>query len=158
MGSRFKRCIISPQRRQRHLAAFTLVELLVVITIIAILMLLLLPAIQAAREAARRTLCTNNMHQIGIAVFNFESTLNTFPSGSTHDMGAGWAASILPFIEGQSIHERLDLNGDFYTVAQNRYPIYNVGVLADYAEPTYICPSSSLPSLIIPDDIRSAQG
>src|SRR5690349_16023306 len=66
---------------KRPLDAFTLVELLVVIAIIGILVALLLPAIQAAREAARRSQCTNNIHNVALAVLNYESTRKTFPNG-----------------------------------------------------------------------------
>ena len=66
-------------RRGRRTAAFTLVELLVVIAIIAILVALLLPAINAARESARRTQCANNAHQLGLAVLNYESANRRLP-------------------------------------------------------------------------------
>ncbi len=85
---------------------FTLVELLVVISIIGILIALLLPAVEAAREAARRTACGNNLRQLGLAMTNFQSGFNVFPPSRTWDMVVGdssgsWSAQsrILPFLE-----------------------------------------------------------
>jgi prepilin-type N-terminal cleavage/methylation domain-containing protein/prepilin-type processing-associated H-X9-DG protein len=79
--------------------AFTLVELLVVIAIIGILVALLLPAIQAAREAARRSQCQNNLKQIGLAMNNYESAHKCVPPGCFLGEGSAWSAFILPFLE-----------------------------------------------------------
>jgi prepilin-type N-terminal cleavage/methylation domain-containing protein len=96
--------------------AFTLVELLVVIAIIGILVALLLPAIQAAREAARRTECGNKLKQIGVALHNYHDTYNELPTGWISQQGMpgsgsgyawGWGTSILPFIEQASLPEQI---------------------------------------------------
>jgi prepilin-type N-terminal cleavage/methylation domain-containing protein/prepilin-type processing-associated H-X9-DG protein len=97
--------------------AFTLVELLVVIAIIGILVALLLPAIQAAREAARRTQCINQLKQMGTALLNHENALGEFPTGGTepwHDEGGedtrfgkgyGWMVQILPYVENTALKD-----------------------------------------------------
>jgi prepilin-type N-terminal cleavage/methylation domain-containing protein len=96
-------------------AAFTLVELLVVIAIIGVLVALLLPAVQSAREAARRTQCTNQIKQLGIAIHNHHDTFLVFPAsqdsfvntaGAT--VGHSWVPRILPFIEQKALYERYD--------------------------------------------------
>lgn len=91
--------------------AFTLVELLVVIAIIGILIALLLPAVQAAREAARRSQCTNNLKQYGVAIHNYIDTYKTFPM-SGNDWGTapqlGWQPRILPFTEARQIWDQLN--------------------------------------------------
>ncbi|MCL4206292.1 MAG: DUF1559 domain-containing protein [Pirellulaceae bacterium] len=101
------------RQRVRGTGGFTLVELLVVIAIIGILVALLLPAIQAAREAARRSSCTNNLKQIGVALHNYHDTHNRLPAGFIYRTPAGaadwgWAVSILPFMESSALYE--DLN------------------------------------------------
>src|SRR5271163_284569 len=108
-----------PVRRR----GFTLIELLVVIAIIAVLIALLLPAVQAAREAARRAQCVNNLKQIGLALFNYESAISTFPPGyidlqnnpnNTPDLdmgpGWGWAAHSLPFQEQQNVYNSINFS------------------------------------------------
>src|SRR5687768_2657923 len=89
---------------------FTLVELLVVIAIIGILVALLLPAIQAARAAAQRTQCQNNLKNIALAVLNYESTKGELPIGSINadaerKSGLGWPVQILPYVEESTVSE-----------------------------------------------------
>jgi prepilin-type N-terminal cleavage/methylation domain-containing protein len=84
----------------RSTAGFTLVELLVVIAIIGILIALLLPAVQAAREAARRMQCTNNLKQIALAMHTYHDALRSFPLGSSREAnGFTWYSFILPYID-----------------------------------------------------------
>ena len=110
------RTSISPSR-----GGFTLIELLVVIAIIAILIALLLPAVQQAREAARRTQCKNNLKQIGLALHNFHDVHQYFPAlhgrppGTTYNatnatMGPGWMAYLLPFMDLGSLGDELAAN------------------------------------------------
>ncbi|MCA9090888.1 MAG: DUF1559 domain-containing protein [Planctomycetaceae bacterium] len=89
---------------------FTLIELLVVIAIIAILIALLLPAVQQAREAARRTQCKNNLKQLGLALHNYESTHRVFPLISSNSTGYSPQAQLLPFIEQGGLHNLIDFD------------------------------------------------
>src|SRR5438477_1436970 len=119
-----------PQHGVRR--AFTLVELLVVIAIIGVLVALLLPAVQQAREAARRMSCTNSLKQIGIALHNHHDVKLNFPPGGMQTGANGtpcyttWAIEILPFMEQQAIYSlyRQDLlNTDtinYNIIAQQR--------------------------------------
>src|SRR6187431_1839409 len=96
--------------------AFTLVELLVVIAIIGVLVALLLPAVQAAREAARRMQCTNNLKQLGLAVHNYHDTNNVFPPqmmniNTSNDRRWGWGAVTLPYIEQGALYQQLNPDG-----------------------------------------------
>jgi len=101
-------------KKQGPRIGFTLVELLVVIAIIGILVGLLLPAVQAAREAARRMSCQNNLKQMGLALLNYESAYQRFPSammgsrvGNPRDDGVSWAVAILPYIEQTPLYNQL---------------------------------------------------
>ncbi len=111
---------------------FTLVELLVVIAIIGVLVALLLPAVQAAREAARRTQCQNNVKQLGLALQNYHAAFNTFPPSAKFDAAIGnperstvhyenWVIATLPFMEQQTLYASFDLKKPISDVA-NREP------------------------------------
>jgi prepilin-type N-terminal cleavage/methylation domain-containing protein/prepilin-type processing-associated H-X9-DG protein len=139
---------VEPMNRRSlsgRLHGFTLVELLVVITIIGILIALLLPAVQAAREAARRMQCTNNLKQIGLACLTHEETFKFLPTGGwgylwagDPDRGAdrrqpgGWTYTILPYMEQQSLH-------DLGTGATDKKPTRNTLIATPLAG--YYCPS-----------------
>ncbi|MEM9187195.1 MAG: DUF1559 domain-containing protein [Planctomycetota bacterium] len=118
---------------------FTLVELLVVIAIIGILIALLLPAVQSAREAARRTQCKNNLKQIGLGLLNYESSYRKFPPGQKKDCvdceKHAWSSFFLPFIEEQNVHDLIDFDEGF-TAAVNR-PATTTRIA------TYLCPSTA---------------
>ena len=99
----------------RPYRAFTLIELLVVIAIIAVLIALLLPAVQQAREAARRTQCRNNMHQMGLALHNYHDTHQCFPPGRTYCSATGdqrhsWMTLILPFVDELALYNAYNFN------------------------------------------------
>ena len=96
---------------------FTLIELLVVIAIIAVLIALLLPAVQQAREAARRTQCKNNLKQIGLAAFNYESTFGCFPMRTIYGKYQGVKAKffgpfygMLPYLDQQPLYNMIDFS------------------------------------------------
>ncbi len=94
---------------------FTLIELLVVIAIIAVLIALLLPAVQQAREAARRTQCKNNLKQMGLAMHNYHDTYNGFPNGNIASQAGGWGISwyirILPYVDQAPVYNKINFSG-----------------------------------------------
>lgn len=130
----------------RNRTAFTLVELLVVIGIIGILVGLLLPAVQAAREAARKIQCFNNLKQIGLAIHNYESTHQSFPLGCVGCrpprptpgfmyLRNSWNALILPQLEQSNVHAAFDFGASFRD-AVNREA-------AGTVQPVFLCPSTA---------------
>jgi prepilin-type N-terminal cleavage/methylation domain-containing protein/prepilin-type processing-associated H-X9-DG protein len=140
---------------RRSCRGFTLVELLVVIAIIGVLVSLLLPAVQAAREAARRSQCVNNLRQIGLALHTYHDTFRVFPpsyltvpGGSSNmgpadpesgDAGPGWTALmlLLPQIEQANLYTSFDLNSPSWS-SKNALP-------AQQTVRSYLCPSASHP-------------
>ena len=140
--------------------AFTLIELLVVIAIIAILIALLLPAVQQAREAARRTQCRNNLKQIGLAMHNYHDNYNVFPIGHQYrrsglaanatgnlGLGWGWSAYILPYIDGAPLYNQFDFNQSIADVRPGGVagPARNKP-LAQTPMAWALCPSSTAPA------------
>lgn len=132
-------------------SGFTLVELLVVIAIIGVLIALLLPAVQQAREAARRMQCTNNLKQLGLGLHNHHDTFGQFPMGyefrsgfSDGDPTWGWAAFLMPFIEQETIYDAIDPKNQTLANA-----VANANDLAVMKTPlnVYRCPSDTGPDL-----------
>ncbi len=156
---------------------FTLIELLVVIAIIAVLIALLLPAVQQAREAARRTQCKNNLKQVGLALLNFESSYKVFPpdvdhyrtlaagdssdepldtdanalAGGAADKHTGWQQMILPFLDLTPIYQQINFKVSVFNTA-NLPPSTGKygGSNSAYSNPVraFICPSSPAPAVI----------
>jgi prepilin-type N-terminal cleavage/methylation domain-containing protein len=137
--------------RARGSRAFTLVELLVVIAIIGILVALLLPAVQAAREASRRTQCSNNLKQLALALQNHNDVQKRLPPGGARDQpplfgktasswGSSWMVYILPYIEEGAMYDKWQFYGDSGVFNAN-----NITLRSGKNMPGYVCPSSPLP-------------
>jgi len=134
-------------KRKSSRAAFTLVELLVVIAIIGVLVSLLLPAVQSARESARRTRCVNSLRQIGLAIHNYADSFKVLPtSANSRDNstplktnGFSWIAKSLPFFEQGTLHARLNFNVKL-TSGSPTNATTNFGAIQAVI-PTLLCPS-----------------
>jgi prepilin-type N-terminal cleavage/methylation domain-containing protein/prepilin-type processing-associated H-X9-DG protein len=124
--------------------AFTLVELLVVIAIIGMLIALLLPAVQAAREAARRMSCTNNQKQVVLAMHNYSDAFGTFPWGGRGSTYGTWAMHLLPYIEQQAVHSEYDWDKEFHGLSGGNNGVLLKGTSGSGLRmPTYSCASDS---------------
>ncbi len=146
--------------RQAVRPAFTLIELLIVISIIGIMIGMLLPAVQQVREAARRTVCANNMAQLGLAIHNFEFAHEHLPAGvsdkagpiRTEEIGqhVGFLVELLPFIEQRGIDDNFDRK--LGTYARVNAPARNMSI------PTYNCPSHYRGSKTVPQGFTNYAG
>lgn len=140
-----------PRTKQRSWRAFTLIELLVVIAIIAILIALLLPAVQQAREAARRSSCKNNIRQLGLALHNYHDVFSTFPIGAQfHNSlwccGPNWRVSILPYLEQSPVYNQINWGAAPSFGAQTNYTEFSGGaeVFSGLVVTVFECPSSPI--------------
>lgn len=124
---------------------FTLIELLVVIAIIAILIALLLPAVQQAREAARRTQCKNNLMQLSLALQNYEMAFEVLPAGVYNPTGPikneavgyhmGWLAGLMPFLDQQNLYRSIDFKQSVYAPVNQRARRAQITVLRCPSDP-----------------------
>lgn len=145
---------------------FTLIELLVVIAIIGVLVALLLPAVQQAREAARRSQCKNNLKQIGLALHNYHDIYSMLPQGNAlsgtpvtapygvnltgvnQALGFGWAAAILPQMDQSPLFQQLDVNGPgFFQLMTAEVASTSTNKISQTVMPAYRCPSDTAPPL-----------
>jgi prepilin-type N-terminal cleavage/methylation domain-containing protein len=141
--------IASQSRNRRTRRGFTLIELLVVIAIIAVLVALLLPAVQQAREAARRTQCKNNLMQIGIALHNYEMARECLPPGSVDPnrpirneakgYHVGWLVPTLPYLDQMNTYRAFNFADSVYSPANNGPRGVRISIL--------LCPSNSTAAL-----------
>ena len=135
---------------------FTLVELLVVMAIIGLLVALLLPAVQSAREAARRGQCQNNLSQIGLAMLNYEFAVKCFPPGglinTSKDYGHSWWIRIMPYVEEEYVASDFDEKSSVTGWVGTGGNEWNRDLLREQAFAFMRCPSTTLPKYVLTAD------
>lgn len=134
-----RRFPLRPYRPLERHGGFTLVELLVVIAIIGVLVALLLPAVQSAREAARRSQCVNNLKQIGLAIQLFHDANKKLPPARFAGNSPSWFAFILPYMEAGSAHDLWSFHNTYYDAINKQ--------AREVALPSFFCPSRRAPNI-----------
>ncbi|WP_254512151.1 DUF1559 domain-containing protein [Anatilimnocola floriformis] len=147
-----RRSVVSRSTR----TGFTLVELLVVIAIIGVLVALLLPAVQAAREAARRTSCINKLRQWGLAVHTMHDSVGYIPQGTQNNPRRVWVVMLWPYVEQGNMYVQFDQTQAFH-VPPNTIANTTTGIYAKTA-PLYYCPSDRMNALWKGDSAYRARG
>jgi prepilin-type N-terminal cleavage/methylation domain-containing protein len=133
-------CLFEIQLKRKKRLAFTIIELLVVVAIIAVLIALLLPAVQRARESARKVQCRNNLKQIGIALHNYHELFLTFPAGGVGDLSSRYLlqstfGALLPFIDKENATKLYTTETYWVDISHSE--------IATTIIPTFVCPSCS---------------
>lgn len=144
--------------------AFTLIELLVVIAIIGVLVSLLLPAVQSAREAARRTQCSNNLRQFGLAALGYHDTKKRFPTGvaggrvARPEEGYGWGVALLPLMEEQPLYDLIDPDWEPAPARRAFGATESIVPGGGTSLSVFRCPSSNLPAFSSDTQFALADG